>query len=93
MSSIIATATGVSSSVTLTPGDWVLQFTSGGVFLLDVQVGDHDGMYDLHYDPDTKVTIDSSTGPRHIVVVGEMSYRMNVVTYNNPITMRAVKVS
>jgi hypothetical protein len=93
MSSIIATTIGLSPSITLNTGDWVLQFTSDGDFELDVQVGDHNGMYNLYYGSGNKVTINSRHGTRHIVVVGEMSYRMNVITYNNPITMRVVKVS
>jgi hypothetical protein len=92
MSTAIATATGASSSISLPPGDFVLRFSSGGAFVLDVQEGDGSDFADLYYDATTKVTIDSSTGPRSVQVPGGMSYRMDVGTYNSAITMTARRI-
>ena len=85
----IATATGASDAISLPAGEFVLQFTSAGAFVLDVQVGDGTNYSDLYYDATTKVTIDSSTGPQSVAVVGGMVYRMDVGTYNSAITMTA----
>jgi hypothetical protein len=87
MSTAVATATGASPVITLATGEYILQFSSAGAFVLDVQVGDGTTFADLYYDATTKVTIDSSTGPQHVIVPGGMSYRMDVGTYNSPITM------
>jgi hypothetical protein len=93
MSTATATATGVSQSISLPPGEFVLQFASGGAFALDLQVGDGTTFADAYYDPTTKATIDSSSGPQSVKVVGGMSYRMDVTTYNSAITMEAHRVS
>jgi hypothetical protein len=89
MSTAVATATGASPVITLIPGEFILQFSSAGAFVLDVQVGDGTTFSDLYYDSSTKVTIDSSSGPQHVKVPGGMSYRMDVGTYNSAITMRS----
>lgn len=82
-----------SDHLNLVPGrSYLLSFTSAGAFALDLQVLAGDGViFDDVYDGDTKVTIDSSTGVQNKVVVAG-SYRMDVNTYNNPITMWAKEV-
>lgn len=91
MSTAVATATGASPVMLLPAGEYILQFTSAGAFVLDVQVGDGASFADLFYDSATKVTIDSSAGPQHVRVSGGASYRMDVGTYNNPITMKSMR--
>jgi hypothetical protein len=94
MTTAVATATGASAAISLPAGEYVLQFTSEGAFELDVQVGDGASFADLYYsDGSTQVTIDSSSGPRHVSVPGGMSYRMDVGTYNSAITMVALRTS
>jgi hypothetical protein len=92
MSTATATATGFSSSISLPPGEYVLRFASSDPFVLDVQEGDGTSFADLHYDPTTKVTIDSSTGPQSVKVLGGLSYRMNVDTYTSAITMAVFRI-
>jgi hypothetical protein len=89
MSTAVATATGASPVITLPGGEFVLRFTSAGAFVLDVQEGDGTNFADMFYDSTTKVTIDSSSGPRSVKVPGGQSYRMDVGTYNSEITMTA----
>jgi len=78
-----------SDHVQLPPlGDYVLTFRSAGAFVLDIQESDDGSSFkDAYSDPTTKATIDSSTGPQSVRVAGGMCYRMDVSTYNNPITM------
>lgn len=81
-----------SDHIHLPPGhDYVLSFTSAGAFVLDVQImaGDGSSFDDVYDGTNTKVAIDSSTGVQNVVVRGGQSYRMDVTTYNNPITMWA----
>lgn len=72
---------------------YVLSFTSAGAFSVDLQVLAVDGVtWDDVYDgTNTQVTIVSSSGVQNVVVVAG-SYRMDVNTYNNPITMWARQV-
>lgn len=83
-----------SDYLALPPGsEWKLQFTCGAAFVLDVQEsGSSLNFADAYYDATNKVTIDSSTGPQSVVVVGGQNYRMDVSTYNSTITMTAHKV-
>lgn len=90
---VIATATGNSTSIDLPNEPHVLRFTSGGAFVLDLQEGDGSSFGNAYYDATTKVTIDSSAGPQSVRVPGGLSYRMNVTTYNSAITMKAIPVS
>jgi len=56
--------------------------------VLDIQESDDGSSFkDGYTAPTTKATIASSTGPQSVRVSGGMCYRMNVTTYNNPITM------
>jgi len=89
----VATATGGSEHLTLVPGrSYLLSFSSAGAFVLDLQVLAGDGAsWDDVYDGTTQVTIDSSSGVQNTVVVAG-TYRMDVGTYNNPITMWAREV-
>ena len=80
-----------SDHLALPLGEYVLEFASAGAFALDLQSASGSAFSDVYSDPTTKVTIDSSTGPLTVVVVGGRNYRMNVTTYNNPITMTASK--
>jgi len=68
-------------------GRYTLQATSAGAFALDIQVGDGTSFSDLYYDATTKVTLDS-TAVTGVSVPGGKCYRMDVDTYNNPITLR-----
>lgn len=69
---------------------YVLTFNSAGAFALDLQHSNDrtnfNDMYDLN---NNKVTIDTSTPTYQSVQVPAGQYRMDVDTYNNPITMRA----
>jgi hypothetical protein len=92
MSTAVATETGASPVITLPGGEFVLRFTSADAFVLDVQEGDGTSFADMFYDATTKVTIDSSSGPRSVKVPGRQSYRMDVGTYNSAITMTAYRI-
>jgi hypothetical protein len=89
-----ATATGASPHIVL-PEDYeyLITFSSAGAFVLDVQVqtGDPTKWDDLYDQNDVKLTIDSSTGKQNFVTKAG-NIRMDVDTYNNPITMYARKV-
>lgn len=86
---VVATATGESDYISLRAGtDFVLSFRSAGAFVLDVQVGDGTDFADV-YDGSTKQEIDSSSDQQDVRVAGGQKYRMDVGTYNNPITMTA----
>lgn len=86
---VVATGTGASDYISLRSGvDFVLSFRSAGAFVLDVQIGDGTTFKDI-YEGTTKQEIDSSTGQQDIRVTGGQKYRMDVGTYNNPITMTA----
>ena len=89
---VVSSAT-QSDHINLVPGrSYLLSFSSAGAFALDLQVMAGDGSsWDDAYDGTTKVTIDSTTGVQNKVVVAG-SYRMDVDTYNNPITMWAREV-
>lgn len=79
-----------SDHISLQPGrTYVLHFSSAGAFVLDIQVGDGTNFSDLFNQLGVKVTIDSSTGEQNVQVAGGQCYRMDVDTYNNPITMTA----
>jgi hypothetical protein len=72
---------------------WVLTFTSAGAFALDVQYSNDGGttwtdLYDIN---NNKVTINTATPTYQALDVGAGQYRMDVDTYNNPITMRATE--
>ena len=76
-------------------GDYVLNFYSEGDFVLDVQQGGGDGAVfsDEYTSPTDKVTIDNTVdGPLSVRVSGGQCYRMDVTTYNSPITMIATHV-
>jgi hypothetical protein len=80
-----------SDHIILGPGEWALDFASAGAFILDIQRGLNGSSFrDLYTMEGTKVTMDS-TGLSHCVVVGGGDYRMDVTTYNNPITMTATR--
>jgi len=82
--SVTQSATGASDHISLVPGrEYALSFSSAGAFV----VGDGSSWDDV-YDSAGKVTIDSSTGKQNVRVPAG-AYRMNVATYNNPITMWA----
>ena len=71
---------------------WMLSFSSSGAFALDLQILAGDGeSWDDVYEGTTQVTIDSTTGRQNVVVTSGI-YRMDVNTYNNPITMWAKEV-
>lgn len=74
---------------------YVLEFTSAGAFALDVQVtADASQTFRDLYKTSGKVTIDTTAAAAmHVKVPGGLCYRMDVDTYNNPITMRAYEVS
>ena len=82
-----------SDHINLVPGRrYMLSFSSAGAFALDLQVLAGDGSsWDDVYDGTTQVTIDSSTGVQNTIVYAGI-YRMDVNTYNNPITMWAREV-
>lgn len=82
-----------SDHLNLVPGrSYLLSFTSAGAFAIDLQVLSGDGTsWDDVYDGTTQVTIDSTTGVQNKVVFAGQ-YRMDVNTYNNPITMWAREV-
>lgn len=83
-----------SDHIKLVPGrEYVLEFTSAGAFALDVQTsGDGSNFKDL-YDTSGKITIDTTAAAAmHVRVPGGLCYRMDVDTYNNPITMTAYEV-
>lgn len=88
--SVTQSATGASDHLSLVPGrEYALSFSSAGAFVVDVQVMAGDGAsWDDVYDSSGKATIDSSTGKQNLRVPAGI-YRMNVTTYNNPITMWA----
>ncbi len=89
----IATATGASPHIELTEGvEYLISFTCAGAFTLTLQVesGGIDKWDDV-YDSSGIVTINSASGKQNTVVVAG-NYRMNVATYNNPITMYARRV-
>ena len=68
---------------------YALTFSSAGAFALDLQRMDGNGGWDdVHDGTGTQVTIDSTTGRQSVVVIAGR-YRMDVNTYNNPITMWA----
>lgn len=67
-------------------GRYTLQAKSDGAFVLDIQMGDGTDFDDMYYDATTKVTLDS-TGNTSVSVPGGRCYRMDVDTYNNPITL------
>ena len=93
VSQVIATGTGASSHIVL-PEDfeYLISFSSAGAFVVDLQVESGlSGKWDDVYSGDTQVTIDSSTGKQNTVVVAG-NYRMDVTTYNSPITMYARRV-
>lgn len=73
-------------------GEWVLSLSSAGAFEVDIQEGGADGssFADMYYDETNKVTL-VGTGPRSVRVPGGQCYRMDVTTYNNPITMVATR--
>lgn len=89
---VVSSAT-QSDHISLVPGrSYMLSFSSAGAFVLDLQVLAGDGAsWDDVYDGTTQVTIDSSSGVQNTVVVAG-TYRMDVGTYNNPITMWAREV-
>lgn len=94
--SVIASASGTSSSISLpNDGDYLLTFDSTGAFVLDVQENKDGGWDDSYYqdNPATKVTVNSSSGNQSAVVPGGVQYRMDVGTYNNPITMYATRLN
>ena len=72
---------------------WVLAFTSAGAFALDLQNSNDGGttwtdMYDLN---NNKITNNTATPTYQALQVPAGQYRMDVDTYNNPITMRATE--
>lgn len=80
-----------SDHIILGPGEWALDFACSGAFVLDVQRGTGGTNFrDVYTLEGTKVTMDS-TGVSSCVVVGGGDYRMDVSTYNNPITMTATR--
>lgn len=92
MRSVTATATGASAALTLPIGEWALEFTSEGAFTLDLQAGIETDFFDVYDSNNNKITIVSTSGPRHVIVDGEISYRMDVDSYASAITMKAIKV-
>lgn len=80
-----------SDALSLSPGhEYVLHFASAGDFALDLQVGDGTTFSDMYDASGTKITIDSTaSAAMNWRVPGGQQYRMDVSTYNNPITMRA----
>ena len=91
LSKTVSSATQSEALDLATGRDSVLSFTSEGAFALDLQVlaGDGTSWDDVYDGTNTQVTIDSSSGKQNVVVRGGQSYRMDVNTYNNPITMWA----
>jgi hypothetical protein len=88
---VTKSATGASDHLELSEGSsWKLTFVSAGAYALDLQevAGDSTTFVDSYYDDTTTQVEISSTG-RQAVVVPAGWYRMNVTTYNNPITMYA----
>lgn len=74
-------------------GGYVLTFTSAGAFALDLQHSADGGsnwadVYDIN---NNKITINTATPTFQAICVCAGQYRMDVDTYNNPITMRATE--
>lgn len=89
-----ATGTGFSPHIVLPEDDeYLFTFASAGAFVIDIQMlaGDNATWNDAYDQSNTKVTINSASGRQNFVGVAG-AYRMNVTTYNNPITMYARKV-
>jgi len=85
---VTRSATGASDHLELSEGsDWKLTFVATGAYALDLQEMTGSGTFIDSYEGATKVVV-ANTG-RQAVVVTPGSYRMNVTTYNNPITMYA----
>lgn len=88
--SVTISATGTSDHISLVPGrEYAISASSAGAFAFDLQIMAGDGVsWDDVYDASGKVTIDSTTGKQNVRVPAG-NYRMNVTTYNNPITLWA----
>lgn len=92
--SVTVSAQTQSDHIALPAGhEYCLTFSSAGAFALDLQrlASDGSSWDDVHDASSTQVTIDSTTG-RQSIVVSAGKYRMDVNTYNNPITMWAEQV-
>jgi hypothetical protein len=92
---VVASATGASGSLELPAGrEYHISFTSAGAFALTLQqlAGDRTTWRDAYRGSD-KASVDSTSTTTPLdFVVGGGTYRMNVSTYNNPITMWALPV-
>jgi hypothetical protein len=85
---VTRTATGFSDHLELSEdSNWKLTFVATGAYALDLQEMTGAGTFVDAYEGTTKVVV-ANTG-RQAVVVPPGGYRMNVTTYNNPITMYA----
>lgn len=90
---VTVSAETTSDHLTLFVGhEYKLSFTSAGEFVLTLQelAGDGVTWVDVH-DCSGAVVIESTSGRQTVIVVSGQ-YRMNVTTYNNPITMWAREV-
>lgn len=71
---------------------WILSFRSAGAFALDLQyANDAENFADMYDINNNKITINTATPTYQDLEVGAGQYRMDVDTYNNPITMRATE--
>lgn len=88
--SVTVSSATTSDHISLVPGrEYAISASSAGAFAFDLQIMAGDGVsWDDVYDASGKVTIDSTTGKQNVRVPAG-NYRMNVTTYNNPITMWA----
>lgn len=93
---VTVTATGQSDHISLPPnangGKWVLAFRSAGAFALDLQrAADGSNFADMYDINNNKITVNTATPTYQDVEVSASQYRMDVDTYNNPITMTATE--
>lgn len=94
--SLTQSASGVGAAIQLpASGDFILRFRDplASAFVIALQAGDGTN-FDPAYldDQSTAISIASASGPRAVRVPGGLSYRMNITTYNDPITMEAFPV-
>ena len=69
---------------------YILTFVSAGAFALDLQQSnDRENFFDMYDLSNNKITVNTATPTYQSIQVPAGQYRMDVDTYNNPITMRA----
>lgn len=94
MDPVVATTTGGSAAMTLLPGKWYkLSFVSAATFSLDLQElsGDGTTWVDSYRDATQVVINPAVAGPRNVIVCAG-SYRMDVNSLTQPITMTAKEI-